>query len=188
MRSFIAVKIPDDILKKVAEFVQRCTEIQSKGIKYIEPQNLHITLKFLSEIDDKQIRDISSGIDKMLLQEKPAVPEISIEGCGAFPDVFFPRVLWTGILSDDRLKDLFVKIEDICEKYGVPKETRSFKPHLTIGRVKTKSSREITDFLKQNKEVKFGSFVPDGFSLFKSELTKQGAIHSVINNFKFSES
>lgn len=176
MRAFIAVDLPETIKENLIRFIDDCRRIQTRLIKYVEKENLHLTLKFLGEAESNRIE----GLSKELRTIKSARPEILVRNTRGFPNVFFPKVIWAGIQENENLNLLFMKIEEYSVKSGFEKENRSFNPHLTIARVKGNPDKELLTFLKENKNLDFGSFKADEFKLYESKLTSGGPVYSVI--------
>jgi len=183
MRTFIAIDIPENIKKGLINFTEKCRSLQSDGIKYVEKGNMHITLKFLGELSEEQIENLSRDLAFIKFKAFP----ISVKTTGAFPNIFFPRVIWAGIFPVENLLEIFSKIESASINNGIPAEERPFSPHITLARIKSRADKGWADFLKQNNNLDFGSFMPDGFSLYKSELNKSGPVYTKLKHFLFEE-
>ncbi len=177
MRTFIAVEIPEKERKTIWELI---IEQKKKNlpIKWVEFQNLHITLKFLGEIDEKKldrILDILSTISSRTKSFK-----ISLENIGCFPGIRNPRVLWIGVNhGGNELIKLATEIENDLYKIGFKKEDKKFHPHLTIGRIKTPCT--VEDIM--NQKIKTELFDVKEFILFKSMLQPSGPIYEKLKNF-----
>jgi 2'-5' RNA ligase len=179
MRAFIAVKLPELIMEEIAQFIGECRKHQTDGINYVPAANIHITLKFLGDIEDDDSTSISEELAK--LDWKPT--RIKTEGMGGFPGLAAARVLWIGLKSNPELVEIQSRIEEICREFGIPPEEKSFKPHLTIARIKGGISPKLLSFFKQNPRKTFGGFIPDGFHLFQSKLSPSGPAYKVIRSF-----
>jgi RNA 2',3'-cyclic 3'-phosphodiesterase len=182
MRAFIAIDIPEQIKENIIRFIDNCREIipRSSGtlVKYVEKENLHITLKFLGETDSSRIDAFSMRLQTI----KSNPPEILIHKTGGFPNIFFPKVIWAGIEENEILKSLFMKIEEYSINLGFEKENRDFHPHLTLARVKGNPDKELLSFLKESINLDFGSFKADEIRLYESKLTGNGPVYTVIKS------
>lgn len=168
MRCFVGIKVP---YNKKIENVQKILK-DNYRIKLVEPQNLHITLRFLGEIDDKNVDKIIKAL-KMLDFNKF---NIKMEGMGAFPRETHARVVWIGLVSNE-LVELGETVSTILKNYGDEK----FSPHLTIGRLK--NMENISKIVDQYKSEQFGDFIVESFELYKSTLTPEGPIYEEIEKF-----
>jgi RNA 2',3'-cyclic 3'-phosphodiesterase len=177
LRTFIAVEIPENIISGIRDLQQ---DLKAFGvdIRWIRPENIHLTLKFLGDVPAADIDNIfevisgtAEGISSIPLQAK---------GIGVFPGVKRPRVLWVGLTGQLELLTRLQKILDANLKgIGFPPEKRPFEGHLTIGRIKTKSDSKIfVDALMAFRSFESETFVADRIVLFKSELKPSGAVYT----------
>lgn len=169
MRTFIAIEIPKNIKNKLYNSFNKERE-RTEGVKWVEEKNLHITLKFMGEIEENKIPLISEVLEEV--QDKFKTFEVYLKEAGAFPDLRFPRVLWVGIHPEEKIKEIFDFVEKKLEKTGIPREKRNFHPHITVARVK---KRGKINFEKKN----FGDdFKIKKIVLFKSELNPEGPVYT----------
>lgn len=180
MRAFIAINVPDEIKDALLSFINKCKEIQRQGIKYVEAENHHITLKFLGDTELTTIEELIPLLNSI----RTKAFSLKISGSGGFPNVFFPKVIWAGIQIEKNLTDLFQLVESAALKCGFNAEDRNFHPHLTLARVKESCRKELSDFLKNSRNLEFGTFCVNEFCIYKSELTPEGPIYSKIQNFE----
>ena len=180
MRVFIAVNIPDDTKDRIYSFIEILKKKESEGIKYVAKENLHLTLKFLGEIDKDNLELINeslSNIDFNLFN-------LILKGTGCFPSLLNPRVLWIGIKDDKKnLFNLFRKIESNLPKNLSKGEDRDFSPHLTIARFKLKPAEEFIDFIKSEKDIYFGKLFVTSFCIYESILKSSGPVYIKLNEF-----
>jgi len=182
MRTFIAIELPG----KIKDFLSRTQErlkTSAADVKWVEPENIHLTLKFLGEIDDKKlnkilliIEDLANGRDTFSMR---------LSSIGAFPKIDFPRVIWVGIDKGERETEEIARgLEEKIAKIGIPKENRPFSSHITIGRTRSTLNREklvqelfkLRDgFGRENLE-----FPVTKITLFKSTLTPAGPNYQVL--------
>ena len=181
MRTFLAVEIPRQIRKKINNFIE---EEKSKGlpIKWVKFENLHITLKFLGEIDENKKEEITPAIKELC--KKYVRFNMNLQGLGCFPDPGNPRVLWIGVAQGNgMLCDIARELEEKISHLGFKKEKR-FHAHLTIGRIK--KFCKVDDILAKN--IKTDAFSVDSITLFKSALKPEGPVYQELEKFTFSSS
>lgn len=178
LRSFIAIDIEEkDIIEKIIK-IERILRETGAALKLVEPENLHITIKFLGEISEKEIPLIRNILEKHAKLFNPF--EIILEGIGAFPSISHPRVIWVGISENkDKLTSLANKISTDLEKAGFRREERAFHPHITIARVKRQNSRLKKEIMQYRNSI-FGRMIVSNIRLKKSTLTPQGPIYTTI--------
>lgn len=174
VRAFIAMELNEDVKNKIMEFENRLKECKSE-MKLVERENLHITIKFLGEINIKLLENIYEEIGK-IKEEKFT---ISVKGVGVFPNERFIRVIWIGVKEGkEKILKIQKEVDDKLAKLGFAKE-KDFVPHITVARVKTTSNRgEILKILEEFKEKDFGKSLIDRIILKKSTLTPKGPIYS----------
>ncbi len=177
MRAFIAVEIPETVRKKVTELIDAVRG--NLPIKWVEFQNLHITIKFLGEVPEEMVDGVITIADQSKKNFKPF--EMSLENLGCFPDQRNPRVVWIGVQDGkENLVELQKRLDVDLAALKFEPEKR-FHAHLTIGR--TKARCDVSGIL----EKKFLSerFLVKGFTLIKSTLTPQGPIYDAVKTFYF---
>ncbi len=178
IRTFIAIEIPAEIKQKIVKF-QESINIKYFPVRWTKAQNMHITLKFIGEIEENLV----DKINKELMTPPPLSEpfEISISGTGVFPNPQKPRVMWTGIRDGvNKLTDLSKKVENILLEYGISKEERNFKPHLTIGRFRGRLKIEDNKKYFSPDLLNTGSFEVSEILFVKSILNPTGAEYSNI--------
>lgn len=181
MRTFIAVKLPSEVKEKIEKTVDPFRKL-GLDISWVKPKNLHLTLKFLGDVDEKRIQDVILALEHALKEREKLT--MSLRDFGVFPDFKKPRVIWIGI---EKGKEDLIRIQDEIQeelfKVGFSKEERGFSPHLTIARVK--SPRGIEKLTGQIKDVNFESeeIRVEEVILMKSQLHPQGAIYTPIRTF-----
>lgn len=183
MRIFIAVELPDEIRKNIIELTNALKEVGAE-VKWVEEENLHITLKFLGWVDDQKINNLIELTTK-------AVAEIGsfkavVEGLGTFPPGKTPRVIWAGVsVGEEKLKKLADSLEQTLANAGYRSEKREFNSHVTIGRIKGKKGVEkLKEKLGDFKNPKFGEVLIDHVNIMKSTLTPKGPIYEKIKEVK----
>src|SRR3989338_2661620 len=146
IRAFIAVEIDPETRQKISELISKLKKSNS-DVKWITEDQMHLTLKFLGNIDNSKVQDISNALSSISNNFKSFA--ITLSGIGAFPNLNHPRVIWLGIDKGmDALKNLSERIENEMEKLGFEKENRGFTPHLTLGRLRSsKNMPELTKLI-----------------------------------------
>ena len=163
MRCFIAVEIPDETKKKISHVKK---EFQGK---IVSDENIHVTLKFLGDVDEKNIPNIIEKLKKVSFKSF----DISFIGVGAFPKNSHARVLWIGCESPE-LNALARQIQHILP----PSE--DFVGHVTVARMEY---QDVTSFVNKHKDNEFGTMHCTSFVLKKSILTPKGSVYSTIETF-----
>ena len=181
MRIFLAIDIPQNLKKEIKKFISDCYKIENKNIKYVEEENLHITLKFFGEVEKEKVKEIQNSFSN--IKQSNFCLRLSKIGC--FPDFKRAKVLWIGIEDSKELNNFFNFIEEKCISLGFKSEEREFRPHITIARFKSQPENNIIDFLTNNIKKEFGEFFADRFILYESKLTPRGPIYSKIQEFLF---
>ncbi|MGC8764291.1 MAG: RNA 2',3'-cyclic phosphodiesterase [Brevinematia bacterium] len=180
MRIFIAIDLPLELKNKISGFVEVLKKKENRGIKYVAAENLHLTLKFIGEIGDKNLKLIIEALSKISF--KPFNLELKSTGC--FPTFFNPRVLWIGTKDEDsHLFDLYKNIVSNLPEDLIKKDEHDFSPHLTIARFKSKPSNEFINFLKSENNHDFGEFSVKSFCVYESMLKPSGAVYTKLKEF-----
>jgi len=179
-RGFIAVEI--DAFPKLLEFER---EIRGTGanIKLVEPENVHITLKFLGDTNEDLIEEIDGIINDAVQNIEPF--NIKLEGAGVFPNQNYIKVIWLGIKRGEQLENIAQKIDEQLHKIGFKKEKRKFSAHLTIARVRSAKNKEkLLQIIEKYKDSEFAEINVDSIKLKKSELTPKGPIYTNLKDIR----
>lgn len=185
IRVFLAFDISEEVKKSLSHFMEPLRR-QSSGVKWVEPQNIHVTVKFFGNVDEEKILPaIQKTIEENCGDGKPVT--LTCEGIGCFPSWQRPRVIWAGLKGGVQdLMDLQRRLEGSFETLGFPKEDRDFKTHLTLARIKfLPKERGWLKTLEAMPERVFGKVVIDHLTLYKSQLTKRGPIYTSLKEFPF---
>ena len=185
MRAFIAIDIGDNVREKLVQAQDKIARTKAAKIKFVEPENLHITLKFLGEITEEQAKEISEILGKIAKKYKKH--EVKVKGIGVFPNYSYVRVIWAGVEGDQIIKSMANDIERELRKLGF-KRDKDFIAHVTIGRVKfVKDKVELMLTLRELANEDFGIFTVDVIELKKSTLTPKGPIYETIARFELKD-
>lgn len=182
IRTFIAIKITDSIRERIGEFQSRLRQPRG-NVKWIRPKSIHITLKFLGDVEVERIEEISQVVEKAV--DGVGSFTISVGGVGAFPNERRPRVLWIGVdEGGDILSDLASRIDMALSQLGFEKEKRKYSAHLTIGRVRSPKGIESTIKTMYSEGFKAESFEVSEIDVMKSQLLPTGAVYTVLHKIK----
>lgn len=185
MRTFIAIEFDPPIKKQLADVQQRLKPLCGRP-KWVEPAAMHLTLKFLGEIDARQSVKVCEALDALVAGREPF--EIAIGGLGTFPPRGGVKVLWIGIQDQSGgLQACQRKCEELLGPLGFPPENRSFSPHLTLARNRDPAdSRRILSAVEQLGSPNLGTQLVEGLTFFESTLTPRGPIYRPISKHAFS--
>jgi 2'-5' RNA ligase len=188
-RLFIAIDLSPDVrrwLEKARSVLE--PGLPAGAVRWVDPQGIHITLKFLGEVAVNRIDGVRAAMDQAVAGVSPF--SLTVEGLGCFPKTARPRVVWAGVRAEPKLIGIQKRLEDILSATGFPRERRAFSPHLTLGRVK--------DGANENQLQRIGAAVenarmetPAGMEagrlcLFRSILRPSGAEYSVLYRAEIS--
>jgi RNA 2',3'-cyclic 3'-phosphodiesterase len=185
MRLFVALEIPaavrDNLAAQMKELRDLSAQVADKRPRYVRPENLHVTLKFIGEVSPAEFKGIRGAL-KAVHSDAPV--HLHFRGLGFFPDEQYPRVLWAGADASENLPSLAANIDSVLETQGVAREKRAFTPHLTLARFEPPGLHEkLRAMLKQNGEREFGSFEAREFHLIESKLKPAGAEYTSLASF-----
>ncbi len=183
IRSFLAIEVPPEILAEVERVQVRLKKTIQGVLRWVRPQAMHLTLKFLGDIRPSVVPALGEGIRATLRAARP--PALEIRGLGVFPDLNRPRVIWVGAAGDgEALRVLQRSLEESLEAMGYPRENRPFQPHLTLARIKTpRGLVGLARALEIEGGLCAGAFQADELHLFQSELKPQGAVYTKLASF-----
>ena len=182
IRSFIAIELPPQIKLNIKD-IQNRLKSSGSDVRWMRPESIHLTLKFLGNIEQERIPEISTVIE----QCSTGNPSFMLDVCslGAFPNERNPKVVWVGTKDESRhLHKLQRTLEKGLSKIGFREEKRAFSPHLTLGRVKSpKKKRELAQKLEDYRQCECGTFEAKEVCLLKSELKPGGAVYTKLRTF-----
>lgn len=184
-RLFIAADIPDNIKDRISAM---SSELQKLNLdaKWVKPENIHITLKFLGNTDEQKIPSIIKIIEQAVENIPPIACNIS--ELGVFPNIKFPKVLWIGMDEKSHaLKHIADTLDKKLSKLGFEAEKKSFKVHLTIARMRSgKNKASLEAFLANKGLVQKHEFMIEKIILYKSTLTPQGPVYNPLHENSLS--
>lgn len=201
IRAFLAVELSQELRGAIASFqndLKRRLQIEASKearISWVQPASIHLTIKFLGDIDEQLIAPLRETVAQAVGRLPPvAVP---VERLGAFPRPQAPRVLWVGPLQGweqgdeaQRLRAIHQSIEQACESLGFSREAKPFNAHLTLGRIK-EGERYAGNALMRSgimdRPAALGTFAVDSVLLLKSDLRPTGSIYTKLWEVKVGE-
>ncbi|MBN2008675.1 RNA 2',3'-cyclic phosphodiesterase [candidate division KSB1 bacterium] len=177
VRTFIAIEIPAIIRSTITD-LQNTLKKDPARIGWVKVDNIHITLKFLGDVERSKIEIISQAVTQACKIFNPF--SVRVAGVGAFPNMHRPRVIWVGATSENEsLVRLAMSIQTALEPLGFPREKQSFKAHLTIGRVKdTNYIERVMHRLNGYSSFDGGSFEVKQIIVMQSELRSTGSVYT----------
>lgn len=183
VRCFLAIDLEDSIKEDFLKVQDEFKMIDS-NVKYVESENLHLTLKFFGDLDEDEIKSLKLAIKEVLNNFKSF--DVNISSVGAFPNSNYIKVIWVGVKSKYLLK-LQKDLDKEFELLGFKKE-KNHVSHITIGRVRgSKKINDLKNKINKLKDVKLKSTHIKEIKLKKSKLTRQGPIYSDIEVFKLDD-
>ena len=179
MRAFLALSLPDDVRQSLAS-LQRELAASEADVKWVEPSNLHVTLKFLDEISEAQRQTVEALLVRMAGREEPF--GLGLGGVGAFPSIESPRVVWVGLTEGkERVSRLAEQIEQESSAILLRREDHPFSPHLTLGRVRSPRGRAVlTQHLRTTSWQPPPPWNVSTLTLYQSLLSPAGPHYTVL--------
>lgn len=178
MRIFIGIKFEDSTREEIERALKPFKKIATP-IKYVKTENIHLTLKFIGEVPQEkysQIEEVLSNNDFNV-----GAFELEIVGFGKFGRGKELNILWIGIEKNEKVENLYLRIENALGKIGISKEKRPFKPHVTVGRNRKKYNfKPIFELLDKSADIFKTKFKVHAFQIFKSELFSTGPVYTIL--------
>lgn len=185
MRAFIAVNPGPEVQTRLHDALGAVRDL-SLPVRWVPPENIHVTLKFLGDVPDDRAPELASETEGAVTGFEPF--EVLATGFGAFPSLARPRVLWVGIDDGTTLTRLQAEVERAMARLGFEPEDRDFHPHLTVGRTRRKPSGSSLKRLGETVERLdlSESFRVESVDLMRSELRPDGARYDVAHSVPLS--
>jgi 2'-5' RNA ligase len=170
IRLFVAIDLPEPLRQQLALL---CAGVP--GAKWVKPEQMHLTLRFIGEVDNAVFADIASALGAI------AAPpfELQLAGVGTWGDRRKAHVLWVGVKPSPGLMHLRAKIESALVRLGIEPDRRKFAPHVTLARLNGAPESRVAGFLAGNGDFAAPPFPVDQFLLYSSFLGQSGAIHRI---------
>ncbi|MBK6765967.1 MAG: RNA 2',3'-cyclic phosphodiesterase [bacterium] len=152
-----------------------------RGVKWVEPDNLHLTLKFLGDTPDSVVPQVKQAIDDCSCEAEPF--KLAIQGVGCFPNKQRPRAYWAGLSGSKTLLSLQSAIAERMDELGFEPEEKSFVPHLTVARIKEPIGKERMTQAFLSFAMRSDAHLVTAVSLVQSTLRQEGPIYTVLHDF-----
>lgn len=148
----------------------------------VPAEQLHLTLKFIGEVDGSKLLDIDDALKEIILPKF----SLCLKGVGTFPPRGTPRILWAGIDHVERTTALRNSIERVLAAVDIPRDKKKYTPHLTLARLRNCPIKHLQQFLAGNAFLQTDEFPVVNFHLYSSKLTKKGALHTIESSYPLS--
>jgi 2'-5' RNA ligase len=168
---FIAALLPEEIRKQLKNYIGSLKN-SIEGVKWEKSEKLHVTLKFLGDVDESKVDEISNMLGKLVHSYSPF--KLHLSDFGGFPDLKYPRVLYVGLSGNSELSKFYSELDQYLSKIGFEKENRKFIPHVTLARVKKKVH------IKETLPLTQSTFDITHIGLIKSELRPEGSVYTPV--------
>ncbi len=182
IRTFIAVELAAPVRHVLAELQEQMRrEPVARNVRWVAPDAIHLTLKFLGDVDREGIPALGDAVAIACEGIEPFT--LTLSGTGAFPNLRRPNVLWVGLTGDvAAAAGLAERIDEECGRLGMARETRPFSPHLTLGRVKRDlrpaDQTAVGDLIARAQPHTGGEIAVNQVGIVKSELRPSGSIYT----------
>jgi 2'-5' RNA ligase len=190
VRTFIAIELSEELKTQLAEAQTRLkARSPARAVKWVNPEGVHLTIKFLGNVPAERIPAIASAIERAVAGH--AAFDIHLAGLGCFPDLNRPRVIWVGVEGDlEALEALQRAVEKELHALGYPPEGRRFTAHLTLGRVRDDAApeerRRLGEAVRAVVLESGASLTVHQVSLMKSDLQPTGAVYTQLATAQLS--
>jgi RNA 2',3'-cyclic 3'-phosphodiesterase len=183
MRLFVALDLSDSVRVAIARFCEKL-RAEFPAARWVRNEGIHMTLKFIGEVTEERV----TSIEKALAGVNSNAPvEMKFRGAGFFPDARRPRVFWAGIEASANLPEIVTQIESQLEPVGIARESREFRPHLTLAHIPdSRGIEKLHAALRAYGAVDFGSVRTAEMHLIQSKLGRGGANYTRLKTFVFS--
>jgi 2'-5' RNA ligase len=185
MRTFIAIEIPDSIKTELAKLQNDLRRAQA-DVSWEKQENIHLTLRFLGEVEEEGLVVMKQVCAEIAADFAPFM--LTLNGVGAFPNFRQPRVLWAGLAGEIKIAaQLQKRLEERVDSLGFKPDDKPFKPHLTVGRVKSGKNARQAAALAEIYQLPALSFEVSEIVLMRSELHASGARYTTLAKSALSQ-
>lgn len=190
IRSFLAFDINDSMRNELSKIID-VLSIRVSGVKWVKPEQIHGTFKFFGDVEEEMLmNNVSNVVERELRKQAPF--HLKGLGLGVFPNFRYPRIIWAGLSGDtEAAMSLHARVEKALADFKFKDDSRKlFRLHLTLGRAKSKlkSPESLVALVEKQVDRAFGEIEIDHLTLYKSVLTKEGAIYTPLRKFQFGSS
>lgn len=170
IRLFVAIVLPEAVKDRLVWLTGGVP-----GAKWIDRENMHLTLRFIGEVPEDRVADIHHGLSR--IRQEPF--DVALAGVGYFKQGRKPTVVWAGLDRNEALVQLHDKIEQALQREGLPSDGRRFSPHVTLARLQRASEARVAGFVAQHNLFRAPPFRAESFTLFSSFLSSSRALYTV---------
>jgi RNA 2',3'-cyclic 3'-phosphodiesterase len=182
LRLFVALELREEVRQSIRDLIASLKPL-SKAARWVHPEGLHVTLKFIGYVPEDRLDAIRSALAPV---RSPRAVELRFRGIGFFPNDSRPRVIWCGVEISSNLLPLARAVERALEPLGVERESRDYVPHLTLARFsKPGKASELANAAAEARDREFGSAHETEFHLFESILRPSGAEYRKLASYPF---
>ncbi|HEU4401449.1 MAG TPA: RNA 2',3'-cyclic phosphodiesterase [Candidatus Polarisedimenticolia bacterium] len=183
MRLFVAAPLPTEIHRRLAEIQEALRPLAPARVSWVRPEGIHLTLKFIGEVGEERLPEIKTALDGAHKGVSPFLLEARNVQCEGRPPEE-PRLIWILVQgSREALERLQGDIERVLERVGFPRESRRFKPHLTLGRVKARGRADWGPLMERAAGADAGEFIVAEYGLYQSRLAPEGATYATLERY-----
>ncbi len=189
IRLFVALDLAIPVVERLVLLQDELDRVLPKDVnaRLVAPENIHVTLKFIGEVDASMVSVIETAIGEMT---RPLFPfEFRTQACGAFPDLASARIIWAGLDAQgaEVMSLLHQTLERGLDDIGIVPDHREYRPHITLARLRSDTPVDIGEFLTPVQSLEFGTSYVRDLVLMASELTKDGPVYKVVKRFALGE-
>jgi 2'-5' RNA ligase len=182
VRAFVAIRPAAEVLDRIAAFLEELRDVGG-DVRWVRPESLHATVQFLGEVPEREVPAIERALEATYRHQAPL--DVECRGAGVFPGWRRPRVVWVG-LRGEGLEALAERTEAALAPLGFPPAEREFRPHVTLGRVRSSRGFEpVAARLRAATDSSFGRSRIECAVLFRSELRPTGPVYSALATLRF---
>lgn len=188
LRAFIAIDIGETARIGLDQVLRRLRAEPISGfVKWVTPNSVHLTLKFLGDVDSERVPQLMLALQAACSGIEPF--DLNVRGAGCFPNFERPNVVWAGVVGNlPVLEQVALRVEEECARIGIPPEPRPFSPHLTLGRVQKATGlnerRQVGDIVRRLSVSQVGGIHADAVHLIRSDLRPAGPIYASFGHVK----
>ena len=182
VRTFVALEISEATRRRTLQLIEQLRRAQA-DVRWVDGDNLHVTLKFLGDVDQTALADVCRAVG----QASALVPpfEMEVRGAGAYPNLDRPRIIWLGVgQGHEQVSQLFQHIDTALSDIGFAPEQRKFHPHVTLGRIRRawKGVADLADLIRKRADFEAGTTAIDRVTVFTSQLGRDGPRYEAIGH------
>ncbi|HEX4143322.1 MAG TPA: RNA 2',3'-cyclic phosphodiesterase [Pirellulales bacterium] len=184
VRTFVAIELPPEVRRRACQLIESLRRATETDVRWVTPEQLHWTLKFLGDVDLLEIPNICRRLSQAVAPLAPF--DIEAHGAGAFPDPLHPRTVWIGMRQGlEPMLALHATVENVLADLGFRQEQRRYRPHITLGRIRKAAAggqQEFADRLKQYADFDAGIAAVFEVAIFSSQSGPHGPIYEPLGH------